>query len=135
MVVRVLPFTTGIGGMNGKCAVAYRKVQITVVINGRCSSRHPNTAEPAVRRQIECRLESQSGFIEAQEPAVVRTSVAMRSPGNINAVAQEHQTGPLVLTQGIELYVDTIAAITGAGNRHWRVVDINLRGRIKDGVA
>ena len=97
--------------------VSRLKIDIAVGVRGRSGAGLPDAAQPAVgTRVIDSNLLQRLRVI-AEQPAMIRTVVAVRSVSDVNHAVEQQQTGTVHLAQIVERHVAGHAAVPGSVDR------------------
>src|SRR2546425_8790938 len=91
-------------------AVARGKVHVACCVHAQTAAAFPDARRAAVGRGVEDLLQRQVAGPIADDPAVIRTVVAVRSPGDIDVAARQRQCRALALAQRIEARRRAVAA-------------------------
>src|SRR5215475_9407195 len=98
-------------------SIAGRHVNISLYVGGRSSVTCPNSALSAIGGHVESRFLGQRCWIVCHHPAVIRTNVAGRSPGEIERGLGQQQGCARVLEQWIEVYSTVLRSPASSGYR------------------
>ena len=98
-------------------SVARQRIQVAGRIGRQSSARLPDSAEAAVRRGVVDHDLLQARGVVAQDPAVIRTLIAVRGPRDVDGAVIEEQARALIVRSRVERdVVLRVAPVARAGD-------------------